>query len=134
MTHLVRCAIALVSIFNPLCAALADAECGTTSKSTSGYAQLCASCSPEYFYLYANQHVCIEDGRVVRESHSFSLSGALATSTEPKLLGVLRNWIVWETENVFLAVPANGDQQFFAKHKRQDRNGLSLAGWFQLTE
>jgi hypothetical protein len=126
------------AIFLAICAmpcskAFAVNECGTVSKSSSGYVQLCNGCQSEYYYLYANQHACIQDGQVVRESHSFSMSGALATSTPAKLHGVLNNWVVWETDSVFLAIPANGDREFYVKSKRVERDGLSLSGWFLLS-
>jgi len=126
---LVLCLLLLIA---PLKNADALNECGTISKSSSGYIQLCNGCQSEYYYLYANQHACIQDGQVVRESHSFSMSGALATSTAPRLHGVLNSWVVWETDSVFLAIPSNGDRDFYVKSKRVDRDGLSLSGWFVL--
>jgi hypothetical protein len=123
-----------ILLFSPTFSrAYASGDCGTISKSSSGYVQLCTGCQSEYYYLYANQHACIHDGQVVRESHSFSMSGALATTTPPKLHGVLNNWVVWETDSVFLAIPSNGERDFYVKSKRVERDGLSLSGWFLLS-
>ena len=126
------CIFGALIFLSPL-TANAKSRCGSLSKSCSGYAQFCDDCPAQYYYLYLNQHACITGDSVTSESHSFSLSGALHAQNQVKLVGTLNNWVIWQTDDVLLAVPLDQKAGLFAKKNSKDDVGsIGLSNWHQL--
>ena len=90
-----------------------NVEAFSFSSSGSGYLQP----NHAWYYYYIYQYAYIWNGQVVSESHIFSFSGALSGEENAELLGLSDNWLIYEGEKYFLAIPAISGEKIYIKIK-----------------
>lgn len=73
--------------------------------------------SEGWYYYCVYQNVYLYNGQVMSETHSFTFSGALSDDSNPTLLGLNDNWLIYEGKKHYIAIPSVSGESIYVKRK-----------------